>query len=223
MRTKKVPESTVPKIRFMNSQKLNCAASFPIPTFMYLWTIYIFPGSVCLFGCSKIDWEYIYKSLTDTWMWNWKTEYYNSVLEIRRPCSFISGNTSIGLDSHRPFLCSVAYFQSFILFPIKPHDIFLYKMVFNMGALYPVGSPGHIVYIQNVIFQRQKIRETTSFGYWLQNNGIPRPRKTGDLWRTKKTINTGICIIIPCRNFACRWQLWACSTEGFKSADLDKI
>ncbi len=61
---------TVPKILCMYSQKWNCAVSFPIPTFMYLWAIYIFPGSVCLFGCSKIahrSWEY--KSLTDTWMW----------------------------------------------------------------------------------------------------------------------------------------------------------
>jgi hypothetical protein len=36
----------------------------PIPTFMYLWAICIFPGSVCLFCCSQIgrpilSWEYI--------------------------------------------------------------------------------------------------------------------------------------------------------------------
>ncbi len=33
-------------------------------TFMFLWAIYIFPGSVCLFCCRKI-----YRSLADTWMW----------------------------------------------------------------------------------------------------------------------------------------------------------
>jgi hypothetical protein len=27
---------------------------------------------------------------------NWETEHYNYVLEITRPCSFISGNSSIG-------------------------------------------------------------------------------------------------------------------------------
>jgi hypothetical protein len=34
--------------------KGNCAASVPISTFLYLRTIYVFPRSVCLFGCSKI-------------------------------------------------------------------------------------------------------------------------------------------------------------------------
>ncbi len=36
------------------SQKWNYAASFQIPTFMYLWRIYIFSETVCLFGCSKL-------------------------------------------------------------------------------------------------------------------------------------------------------------------------
>ncbi len=65
---------TVPKIRFMYSQKGYCVALFPIPTFMYLWAIYIFPELVCLFGSSKIGRRIlgIYKSLTDTWIWNLK-------------------------------------------------------------------------------------------------------------------------------------------------------
>ncbi len=62
---------------FMYSQKWNCAASLfpkqslPIPTLTYLWEIYIFPGSVCLFCCSQICGPIlgIYKLLTDTWMW----------------------------------------------------------------------------------------------------------------------------------------------------------
>ncbi len=57
----------------------------PISTFMYLWAIYIFPGSVCLFCCSQIGRPVlgIYKSFTDTWMEELGT----------RPCSFISGNS----------------------------------------------------------------------------------------------------------------------------------
>ncbi len=51
--------------------KMKCAASFPIPIFMYVWAIYKFPGSVCLFGCRKKGRQIlgIYKSLTDTWTW----------------------------------------------------------------------------------------------------------------------------------------------------------
>ncbi len=45
---------TVPKIWSKYSQKLNYAASFAIPTFMYLWVVYIFPRSVRLFCCSKL-------------------------------------------------------------------------------------------------------------------------------------------------------------------------
>ncbi len=46
---------TVPKIRFMYSQKWICVALFAVPTFMYLWAIYKFPGSVYLFGYSTIS------------------------------------------------------------------------------------------------------------------------------------------------------------------------
>ncbi len=40
----------------------------PVSTFMYLWAIYIFPGSVCLFCCSQIGRPIlgIYNSLADT-------------------------------------------------------------------------------------------------------------------------------------------------------------
>ncbi len=46
-------------------------ATVPIFTFMFLWAIYRIPRSVCLFCCRKICGPilWIYKSLTDTWMW----------------------------------------------------------------------------------------------------------------------------------------------------------
>ncbi len=58
------------KILLMHSFSGNCAASAPISTFMCLRAIYIFPWSVHIFGCCKIDRPIleIYKSLTDIWV-----------------------------------------------------------------------------------------------------------------------------------------------------------
>ncbi len=82
---------TVPKMQNIYSQNWNCMALFPV---WLLWAIYIFPGSVI--GRPILG---IYKSLTETWMWNIGRQniikHCNSVLEITRPCSFISGNTHI--------------------------------------------------------------------------------------------------------------------------------
>ncbi len=58
---------TATKIPFKYSFSGNCEALVPISTFMCLWVIYIFPWSVYIFGCSKIDRPIleIHKSLID--------------------------------------------------------------------------------------------------------------------------------------------------------------
>jgi hypothetical protein len=62
----------------------------------YLWAIYMFPRTVCLFCCSQIGRPImgLYKSLTDIWMWK---------LELR-PRSFLCGNTLFQFTIH--YLCS---------------------------------------------------------------------------------------------------------------------
>ncbi len=91
-------KDTVPKIGNKYSQKWNCAASFPFPTFMYLWAIfYIFPRSVRLFCCSKIGGpcEYINRSqIHECWNREWGCAV--SFLEIHKWILFAVYSTFSG-------------------------------------------------------------------------------------------------------------------------------
>ncbi len=102
---------TATKIPLMYSFSGNCLASFTVSTFICLWAIYIFPGSVHLFSCSRIGRPIleIYKNLSQIYEYrNWETEHYDYVLEIT--VSFLGihkRETDIYIGFSLAFICSV--------------------------------------------------------------------------------------------------------------------
>ncbi len=119
---------TARKITFIYCFSGNFAASVPVSTFMCLWAIYIFPGSVHIFPSSRIGrriLEILYINLSQIYECrNWETERYNSVLEIR--VSFLGihkwGQTFIS-DFHWPFICSVHTKKKANDFPVLSRDV----------------------------------------------------------------------------------------------------
>ncbi len=76
-----------------------------------------FPDRSAYLTAAKLadrSWEYINRSQIHE-CGNWETDHYNFVLEIRRPHSFISGNTQIGtrhlfyIGFSLAFICCVLY------------------------------------------------------------------------------------------------------------------
>ncbi len=154
--------STAMKIPIMYSFSGNYAASVPISTFMCLWAIYIFPVSVHIYGCSKIDRPIleIYKSLTDICMTvgigrqNIIILFWNKEAAQFHFWEYINGNQTFILDSYRPSICS------------EPQEDFFFCLRWSSGGIKLSSNPRGIK-----IFFLIFVSYCTVLYLWGEENG----------------------------------------------------
>ncbi len=167
-------------------------------TFEYLWVVYIFPQSVCLFGCSTIGGPIlgIHKSLTEVRVWKLGT----------RPRSLISGNIiqiffAVWSDaSLRMLWCSVNIYRLARFSPCSN------KFLFNFCKEQKVSAESDgqlascvlIVVIQSIVFHFYQISRRRLSTYLKRfflgkvslNFLYNISRKSFKDWRSKYTIYT---------------------------------
>jgi hypothetical protein len=136
----------------------NCTASVPIPTFICLWLIYIFPGSAHIFGYSKID--------------NNEAAQFNF-------WESINGNQIFILDSHRPFIYSVVKLtkqlsKSSELFSATQSQLISSKIFNKLPNLFVLQSPTWIGF-DGVKNRRSKISHLCTF--FSQRHGKKRKKE----------------------------------------------
>ncbi len=100
-------------IPFIYSFSGNSAASAPISTFMCLWAIYLFPGSVHIFPPAEKEdpsWEYIIRSQTHecgNWDWGPNIPFLGKFVSSFRHFVFAVRQLTKSQDFRRNYLCDI--------------------------------------------------------------------------------------------------------------------
>ncbi len=132
---------TVQPPSFQNRMKMFCLL---IPTLIYLWEIYIFPGSFCLFCCSQLCGHIlgIYKSLTDKHMnvdWDWGRAIPRTVIHKWDFRCCVMQSDPWNLRACVPFFLLRIKLVFFLVKPSQRH--YLKGMTNEIIDLFPVCKP----------------------------------------------------------------------------------